>query len=794
MQKINFTKTIFWIIAIIFAVIPFFWFKPGEIDLGGDSSRLYLYDPINYLKSAGLYSLDAVGVQKIISNQYLLPFMGISALVKTLFNNPTFINSAEKSVKLMLSFIFVYLIVKELLLITLRKSDVTKVDLSSIISAIIYTISPQVTVNMQFALLQHNQVFLNPMIFYFILKFLLTSKDIYLWMILLITFIYAPNFALIGPQLFAFYPIAFLFLFILAIFILKLKIKWRSLIAAFILFLILNSFHIFPVIQNALDPSNDLHLRAVETIGKLNPALIYFDATRGSGRVSINLLLSGIARNYAIFIIYPLIIIFSFITGKKITKNYLLGTLWIFVSLTLFLVSVNITNIGVSFYRLLYSFPGFSMFRNYGQFQWVFAFFYSITIGVTLGIIMQKLKIKYVYILFGVLLTINILMSMQFITGKLVNVTRPSGDKTTKVAVIMDPKYEETLSYVRNLPKDGKILNLPISDYMYQVVKGSGDGYYVGPSTISFLTATPDFVGYQNLYPFPNVFLDLIKAKKYNDLRRLFGLLNIRYIFLNTDKSIYEWDFPQFPYAEMRKVMPNTTGDYINLIKSITDKLIYENGPYQIFDLGKDSTSLISFPNKISVYKNDRDDWYSQNLSFFIGNNDLENNTAYVLNTSCEKYLEKFNCKDTIPMDTPRAIIRRINPSKIVINFEKVNNPFVLVFSNNFDPTWKVYLNNSKQNNWLEILTRPISMIFNDQNIFQTLGLREIASDKHFQINGYANAWLIIPGDFQNSSNSIIIETSAQKLFYVCMVISIIGLAVLIGWGLKLLKNRIEML
>jgi hypothetical protein len=53
------------LICCILMAIPFFWFKPGYIDIGGDSSRLYFYDPLNFLKSfvLNIFLPDSLGIK-----------------------------------------------------------------------------------------------------------------------------------------------------------------------------------------------------------------------------------------------------------------------------------------------------------------------------------------------------------------------------------------------------------------------------------------------------------------------------------------------------------------------------------------------------------------------------------------------------------------------------------------------------------------------------------------------------------------------------------------------------------
>ena len=57
------------------AVIPFFWLNIGEMDLGGDATRLYFYDPLSYFKNYSLYAIEPLGTGRVETNFYILPVM-----------------------------------------------------------------------------------------------------------------------------------------------------------------------------------------------------------------------------------------------------------------------------------------------------------------------------------------------------------------------------------------------------------------------------------------------------------------------------------------------------------------------------------------------------------------------------------------------------------------------------------------------------------------------------------------------------------------------------------------------
>ena len=191
-------KIVVFFICILLFILPFFWLKPGEMDLGGDSNRLYFYDPISNLKAFAAYSVVPYGTGAIAYNQYFIPFLLFVAFLKSIFNSPTVVIAIFNGFKLAGSFLFIFLIIKELF----RKEE-EKMSLSqstaAILAALFYTFSPSVVDNMKYALVTHSQVFLNPLIFYLSLRHLTTSSLRYIWLALFITFIFSSNFSLQAP-------------------------------------------------------------------------------------------------------------------------------------------------------------------------------------------------------------------------------------------------------------------------------------------------------------------------------------------------------------------------------------------------------------------------------------------------------------------------------------------------------------------------------------------------------------------------------------------------------------------
>ena len=67
--------------------MPFFWFKPGEMDLGGDGGRLYFYDPINVVKNLGSYYVLPSATGRAEAYFFYLPFIAFLAGIKQIVDS-----------------------------------------------------------------------------------------------------------------------------------------------------------------------------------------------------------------------------------------------------------------------------------------------------------------------------------------------------------------------------------------------------------------------------------------------------------------------------------------------------------------------------------------------------------------------------------------------------------------------------------------------------------------------------------------------------------------------------------
>ncbi|MCL4418660.1 MAG: YfhO family protein [Patescibacteria group bacterium] len=801
------TKKLLIIISLILIIIPFFWLKPGEMDLGGDASRLYFYDPGAYIKNLPIWTISPQGTGPEFSYQFSLPFIFLLLILKTILQSPWLLITVFNSISLVVSFLAMYGVVIELLKKEKINSNTQRLmRYSAIFASLFYLFMPiSVYGGWDRALFDHTQIFINPLIIFLLIKYINSLKIKYILIALLTSFIFSHNFSYSSaPKFFAFFPIVLLYLGIYAFYIKKIKLPIKKLIVIIILFLGLHSFHLIPTISDSLKPSSLAYFKISES-GRLD-AINFFESIAQYVRTSDNLM--GLAPKVTslygfdvIFIIFPLIFTIGAIFNKRFrsekdqAKNFLL--IFVFFLITLFFISANITKIGFRFYKSLFNIPGFSMFRSFfGQWAHVYIFFYSLLIGFAFYYILVNFKgLKRFAIYSGVFILI-VVSGLPLIKGEVVNsiLTKSSG-VAVGVPILMDQEYERVLNFIKNEPTDTKFITFPMTDYFYQILGGKSGGAYLGPSTISYLTGKKDFAGYQILQPLSEVFENYVKLKDYNSIVRLFGILNIKYILYNSDPYILN-NFLDFPYQHMRTFLPGDQKSYGEFIRKL------------------EASELKNFANKYFIYG------ISQNLylpHIYVAEeiifSDLNFNEAGYVNKKFfgemknkkirNAYLDKkisSKLKDR-KLAVPKITFTKVNPTKYIIRIEKTRDPYLLIFSESFNSDWKLFLSSEKkpfQGKVSEYFNGDITETehrnaFLDFYTFETIGKKPVADESHMLVNGYANSWYITPSDAQKkSSYSLILEMTSQRLFYLSFFISSVAFVVCLVWLIMVLSKLKE--
>ena len=200
----------------------------------------------------------------------------------------------------------------------------------------------------------------------------------------------------------------------------------------------------------------------------------------------------------------------------------------------------------------------------------------------------------------------------------------------------------------------------------------------------------------------------------------------------------------------------------------------------------------------------------------------------YVEKQACGSSYIKAMCSKEITKNLPKITFEKMNNIRYKVRVFGAKDSYTLVFLNQFHQDWKL-IDLEKENNmvwsrvWRIIADKAskIAKIFikepENNNIelanyfngdiietagtnnflspstFDAWGKAAIADRRHFRVNGYANAWYIVPSDMQNKENyELIIELSGQKVFFISLLISSVSFLGFIVWGLKLflIKNK----
>ncbi len=816
------------LISLILFLIPFFWIKPGEANMGGDGGSLYYYDPISFIKHYIIFNIYPFGTGPVEIRSFYLPFVSVIAFIQSIYPSPYLISALHTGIKLSVGFFAIFLVVKEILLSLEVKPalQVFKIDLRrlvSIISGLFYIFSPILTQGDRFInpIPSHDQVFLNPLLFYLMLKFLITRKLEYMWTLLFISFILAHSFSYsAAPAVFSFYPIALFFIFVYCFYILKRIPPIKDLLIGSIFFVLLHFFHLGPEVISLFDSGGALSTSvfggAIE-----NQWIPYFYGVIGFASLAKSIMLvvqeGGFWQPASFF--FPFIVFLGFFKNSQTlgikkyevqSKTFLLTAL-VFL-LTLFLISAKITHSSIKLYEAFFLYvPGFGMFRNfYIQWMFVYTFLYTILFGQALYLIFSFYNKKWIWIILSsLIITVLIVNTLSFIKGDQFGLTHFQSDKVRRLVKI-DSRYEDLLSYIRNIPDDGKILQFPFSDFNFQVVHGINDGAYVGTSTIGQLTGVKDFSGYWHVAPFSESFLQLSKEKKYSEIKRIIGLLNIRYILHNFDSKVYDTTFPGRPFEYVKQYLPSTQNEYEKFIKPLTDVPVFETGPYKLFSVPSDAfLPHFYIPKETFIYNyNSKYDKHYNSASSFLIDPPLYTRTVEKKNEQRVAFIEKDACNakniilalcnsDLSFTNIPFLYFKKINPTKYVVSVTKVEKPFILVFSDSFHKDWKVFISkdntidNSPQmyfdNN---IVEGKSENIFFNEKTFETFSLKHVSESQHFSINGYANAWYIRPEDVEEGKGSFIIEMTGQRLFYITFLISVVSFFLLMIWGIMFFVKR----
>lgn len=683
-------------IAFVLFFIPFFWLKPGLVDLGGDSGRLYFLDPL----ASALSKYQAQNPDGAILYAFF-PYELFLSVLKLFVQSPTYLIAVEHGLQLSIAFLSIYFILKTFIKMSEKPNDMV-LEWIAVLSGIVYAGFITKT-GWIISLETHNQVFLNPLIFLLLLQFCLTAYFRYAFGILLLSLLYSGNFGFSAmPQIASFYPFSCLFLVLLFLLVLKKPFPFKKVFYLGVTLFGLHAFHWLPMVATIFDTEGSINTYIFSKESVQNAGVTYFDFNRQAlGKLSFELFQPAKWNGQTIFIIIiPLITFLGFL--KK--KSKLLALTGGFFAITFFLVSANITLIGVKLYRKLFYIPGFMMFRSFDE-KWfyVFIFFYSLLFGISAYLLLKKSKRAILGFVCGFVVLSILVRIWPFLQGQQFNDILYES-KNVPSTFEVDPDWQDALSHVKTLPHTGKILTLPLTLPYFQIVHGKGQGAYVGISSLKYLAARIDIPGFWLFGSYKDAALQALQTNDERKFWQILSLLNIRYIFRNTDPRIMD-EFPRFPYYkyDITQQIPaiDNQATYDTFFSLLPMIKLYEKGFFRISEIEERYV---------------RPTFYAPNILFESQEKAIQNESfrsGFVDNKLCSEL--SCNILDESP---PLTTFNRNSQQQYDITFDvgARTKPFVLVLSEPYHQTWTLRLKNG--------------------NIQQI---------PHIRINDYANGWIIDP-------------------------------------------------
>lgn len=739
-------RLVFLSIASALFIVPFFWLKAGFVDLGGDTGRLYFLNPSAVVSS--IFSRQTALSAPVYSEiPYIIYLSGLQALL----HSPTTLINIEHGIQLALSFIAIYLVVKELLLISTPNLYRSRIEWASLVAGLFY-VGVIGKDGWAISLFSQNQVFLNPLLFYLLLRLMLTSKIRYATGFLIISLIYSANFGYGSvPQIFAFYPIAVAFVILLILTIVKKPIPWKIIIATFISFIGLHAYQIVPILGNLIDSRSNINATVFSSGGS---GAWYFDQIRSQyGKISTNIFQPISGSGTLLILSVPLTILASFL----IKKSRLLSIIAIFFLLTLYLVSVNFSSTAVQIYRAFFLYiPGFIMFRSfYDKWYYVFAFFYSLLLGFSFALIIGQLK-RLLSVLLGFLIVASVVLNAaRFFRGAEFKDYLWQSNNIPK-SFDMDQDVLSALSYAKKIPDDGNFLTLPLTFPYEQVIMGKTSGAYVGVSMVRFITGKKDYSGFWQFRPNDKVLLQALEHDDAHAVLQLFSIYNIKYIFRDTDNRIFR-AFPRYPFYkyDMTTDIPllDSQQGYNELLRDFPMQKIFEKGFFRVYAVDQNVVRpTIYVPD---VIYND--------LSLVLSGNSYR--SAYLLPKYCTNTWTGVGC-GMFDTASPTVLFKKNSQWNYTVSLDIKNRtePFLLILSDDYHPSWSLSFNKATGIN----------------------GLR------HIMVNGYANGWIINPKTLGLSGTiEGTISQDFHKYYDIGLYVSITTLGIIIVFFIGRAGTRI---
>jgi len=702
-------------IVICLLTLPYFIFE-GKLYVGGDDTRLFYAYPFAFLKNVAYfswYNVSSVGIN--VSNQFILPFLSIWSILDMFIGNKIILSYFGFSLPLIFGFIYFKKFVSKLFNLDHSYS------LELIIGSLCYILSPII-------IFDQLSIFLTPVwllgvvpaVGYYFLKYLKTSKFLYVYIPLIICFIF--SFTLMTIPWLLGYLLPMLFGAIVLTFLSKRK-ELVLVIRRGILFsgviLLAQSFWLLGFLAPYI--IHDKTSFAVKFLSKgfldtfaptvistatgyiIYPLLnlyhrqIAFDFNWQLKNAFINLY----DKTFFLNLIFIAVIAIGLLSYKKyLDKENRSKYLFILTSvlLSLYFFTVNIGPLK-NLFLILGKIPGFVMFRNfYDKFAPGFIFLYSIFITINLVVVKKRYPQKYIWI--NLLLICIIVLNFTTVKST-VNAPLWTTDNVYKT-MNMPKEYLNFMNSVeKKVSPTNNILSIPFGAAIYTVIKDEKtNDVYLGSSPVKIFSGVNDISGYLsfNFAKEADVIDQIIIERNYDKLNKIIYDRNINYVLItkNIPKQVLKsYAFNKYTLAKQDN----------KFIEAITDKKIgtSEKGNYELYTTKKRNSLL-----------------QSKNLYF-----------------------------------------KKISGVKYIIYIKNMTGPQRLTFNDTYHNDWKIYLNSPDLSFCRKIIdhnTNNTKECKSEFNFFDPIDMtylwrKPLFSNSHSTIDGSSNMWIIDPKYIKNNFN-----------------------------------------
>jgi hypothetical protein len=630
-KLINFLKTekiLFWAINIFLFILPFFWAGQNVYKIGGDDTRLYLFAPWQWLENVAKYTwfTEMYNFGNYYPHFYNIPFNIIVGVIKDVF----FFLNHERIVYGLISaitFSGMYLLITELI----EEKKNKYCFYAGIIGGLLYVFLPALYTNFWPNPVSYfYDIAALPLLLYLFFKALNIKKIYPLILGAFVAVIF--SISIFHPPLIFTFVICSSIFFGLYLLVIE-EDKWRFikyLLFYLFLILVLSSFYLIPYIHSmffgnvmselASNLSSSSGLKTVISILAGQESLLT-NMSSISHDIFINLGNSQTAGWYDFifykshFTLFLFVFIASvlFFTKKTLTKEYrALVVIAPVILFSLFLLTVNIDDWGTRLMIwLMTNIPGFTLIRNfYYKAILVYAIYFSLGFGLAFYLFLNNFKNRFLKII--VILSIIFVIggfAAPFVLGRHYNLPINSRSGLAAYNVQLPPAYLEMLNYLKGLNQDNKVLSFPLIFGSWSMVPSADEkGVYIGGPIMPALAGKTEFSSFMGLLqpyftPFPNILMDAIKNNDMVFLKKMLGLLNIRYIHYN--EGLIKANYEDMDQIKQSFIWFGSTPEDQAKFKKILDSIAEEDksfGDFHIYKIKDENYLPHIYPSNDIVY------------------------------------------------------------------------------------------------------------------------------------------------------------------------------------------------